>query len=133
MRILIALTAATMFFVIPVAAKSTQTAPASTTAQPASPGTDTATGSSNPAVNTNGNTGSNVNASGTVNVVALSDLEKGANSFTEGQAKSRIGSAGFTNVSDLKKDDQGVWRGTAMRNGKSQQIGFDYKGNIGAQ
>ncbi len=133
MRILIALTAATMLMVSPVVAQSTQTAPAGTSAQPASPGTDTATGSSNPAVNTNGNTGSDVNASGTVNVVAMSALEKGANSFTEGQAKSRISSAGFTNVSDLKKDDQGVWRGTAMRNGKSQQIGFDYKGNIGAQ
>ena len=133
MRILIALTAATMLIVGPTLAQSTQTAPAGSTASPASPGADTATGSSNPAVNPTGNTGSDVNASGTVNIVAMSALEKGANSFTEGQAKSRIGSAGFTNVSDLKKDDQGVWRGTAMRNGKSQQVGFDYKGNIGAQ
>ena len=33
----------------------------------------------------------------------------GANSFTEGQAKSRIEEKGFKNVSDLKKDDAGVW------------------------
>jgi periplasmic protein CpxP/Spy len=99
----------------------------------ASPGTGTLTGSSNGAVNGSGNAGSNVNASGTVNIVGLSALEKGANSFTEGQAKSRINSAGFTDVSDLKKDDQGVWRGTATRGGKQEQVGFDYKGNIGAQ
>ncbi len=99
----------------------------------AAPGAATATGSSNGAVNGSGNAGSDVNASGTVNVVALSALEKGANSFTEGQAKSRIAGAGFTDVSDLKKDGDGVWRGTAMRGGKQMQIGFDYKGNIGGQ
>ena len=31
----------------------------------------------------------------------------GANSFTEGQAKSKIESSGFTQVSGLKKDDNG--------------------------
>ena len=99
----------------------------------ASPNSGTMTGSSNGAVNGDGNSGSNVNASATVNIVAISALEKGANSFTEGQAKARIGSAGFADVSDLKKDDQGVWRGTAMKSGRQQQVGFDYKGNIGAQ
>ena len=39
----------------------------------------------------------------------------GANSFTEGQAKSRIEEKGFKNVSDLKKDDAGVWRGRLTR------------------
>src|SRR4051795_7984497 len=43
----------------------------------------------------------------------------GANSFTEAQAKSRIEANGFANVSDLRKDDQGVWRGKAMKDGKS--------------
>src|SRR4051812_19287461 len=43
----------------------------------------------------------------------------GSNSFTEGQAKSRIESNGFSNVSELRKDDQGVWRGKAMKDGKS--------------
>ena len=42
----------------------------------------------------------------------------GANSFTEGQAKSPIESAGYTKVTNLRKDDQGIWRGKAMRNGK---------------
>jgi opacity protein-like surface antigen len=39
----------------------------------------------------------------------------GRNSFTEGQAKSKIDGAGYSNVSDLKKDDNGVWRGKAVR------------------
>ena len=54
----------------------------------------------------------------------------GANSFTEGQAKSRIESKGYTNVSALKKDDTGVWRGTAMSNGKSVDVSLDFEGNI---
>lgn len=54
----------------------------------------------------------------------------GANSFTEGQARSRIEAAGFTNVTDLQKDDQGVWRGRAMRNGTTATVGLDYQGNV---
>ena len=100
---------------------------------PASPGTGSPTGSSNPAVNTQGNARSDVNASGKAQFVAPTALEKGANSFTEGQAKSRLEGAGLKDVKDLKKDDQGVWRGKAMRDGKSVTVGFDYKGNISAQ
>ena len=57
----------------------------------------------------------------------------GANSFTEGQAKSRIESNGYANVSDLRKDDQGVWRGKAMKDGKSVNVSLDFQGNIIAQ
>ena len=35
----------------------------------------------------------------------------GANSFTEAQAKSRIEKAGYTNVSGLSKDKDGIWKG----------------------
>lgn len=35
---------------------------------------------------------------------------KGANSFTEDQAKSRIEAKGFSNVTGLAKDDDGIWR-----------------------
>jgi hypothetical protein len=55
---------------------------------------------------------------------------KGANSFTEGEAKSRIEKMGFANVTDLKKDDQGVWRGHAMRNGQRVAVAVDYQGNV---
>lgn len=105
-------------------------APGANTGRPTS---GTTTGSSNPAVNTTGNAGSNVNATGKAVIVPLSGLEKGANSFTEGQAKSRIEGAGLMTVTDLKKDDMGIWRGKAMRDGKSVVVGFDYKGSIGAE
>ena len=39
----------------------------------------------------------------------------GRNSFTEGQAKSKIEDAGYANVTELKKDDNGVWRGHASK------------------
>ena len=57
----------------------------------------------------------------------------GRNSFTEGQAKSRIESNGYANVSELRKDDQGVWRGKAMKDGKSVNVSLDFQGNVTAQ
>ena len=56
----------------------------------------------------------------------------GANSFTEGQAKSRIEQAGYTNVTDLKKDDNGVWRGKASKGGSSSNVSIDFQGNVNA-
>jgi putative membrane protein len=57
----------------------------------------------------------------------------GANSFTEGQAKSRIESQGFTNVSLLAKDDQGIWRGKATKDGKNVSVSLDFHGDVFAQ
>jgi hypothetical protein len=57
----------------------------------------------------------------------------GANSFTEGQAKSRIEAHGFTNVGGLKKDNDGVWRGTATQAGKSVRVSVDFQGNVVSQ
>ena len=74
-------------------------------------------GPNNPAVNTKGTNNSDKPVSG-------------ANSFTEGQAKSRIESNGYTNVSGLKKDDNGVWRGKAMKDGKSVDVSLDFQGNV---
>ncbi|MGX5829920.1 DUF4142 domain-containing protein [Mesorhizobium sp. 43Arga] len=54
----------------------------------------------------------------------------GANSFTEDQAKSRIQDAGFTDVSKLTKDDEGIWRGQASKAGKNTAVALDYKGNV---
>ena len=82
---------------------------------------DTTTTSTAPAA-----TGTDQNASAPV---------PGANSFTETQAKSRIQDAGFSNVSALTKDDQGIWRGTAEKDGKQVAVALDFKGNVvaGAQ
>jgi hypothetical protein len=78
------------------------------------------TGPNNPAVNTTGanNPGAPVT---------------GANSFTEGQAKSRIESSGYGNVTNLKKDDNGVWRGKAQKDGKSVDVSLDFQGNVVAR
>jgi uncharacterized protein YdeI (BOF family) len=54
----------------------------------------------------------------------------GANSFTEGQAKSRIEAGGYSNVTELKKDDSGVWRGKGMKDGKSVTVSVDFQGNV---
>jgi len=55
---------------------------------------------------------------------------KGANSFTESQAKDRVLAAGLTSVSSLVKDGDGIWRGTAMKDGKSVKVAVDFKGNV---
>jgi hypothetical protein len=55
---------------------------------------------------------------------------KGANSFTEGQAKDRALSHGLTDVGALKKDDDGIWRGAALQEGKSVEVAVDFKGNV---
>ena len=77
-------------------------------------------GPNNPAVNTPGanNPGAPV---------------AGANSFTEGQAKTRIEQAGYSDVSELKKDDSGVWRGKAKKGGTSMDVSLDFQGNVVAK
>ena len=60
-------------------------------------------------------------------------LVEGENSFTESQAKERIAAAGYADVGALKLDDQGIWRGTASKGGKSTSVGLDYQGNVVAQ
>jgi hypothetical protein len=54
----------------------------------------------------------------------------GRNSFTEGQAKSKIEDAGYTNVTELKKDDKGVWRGEASKGGSATAVSVDFQGNV---
>ena len=55
---------------------------------------------------------------------------EGANSFTEGQAKTKIESNGFTSVSVLKKDSDGVWRGKAQKGSQPMDVSVDFKGNV---
>jgi hypothetical protein len=54
----------------------------------------------------------------------------GANSFTMKEARSQIEAKGYTRVANLKKDSQGVWRGTAMKDGTSVPVSVDYQGNV---
>ncbi len=57
----------------------------------------------------------------------------GANSFTETQARTRLEERGYARVVDLKMDEKGVWRATAMKDGKSVPVSVDYQGNIVGQ
>jgi hypothetical protein len=101
-----------------------QTGGPSSTMQPGtSATTPSATGTSNPAVD--------VKPAGSPQ--STGSVEPGANSFTEGQARSRIEAQGFQNITDLRKDDQGIWRGKAQKNGQSANVMLDFKGNVSAQ
>jgi hypothetical protein len=55
---------------------------------------------------------------------------RGANSFTQGQARGHVEHSGFTHVSTLTKDRNGVWRGTAMKGGRRVPVAVDFKGNV---
>ena len=61
---------------------------------------------------------------------ASSNPDADAHSFTLDQAKSRIEAKGYSNVSDLQKDSRGVWRGKAMKDGKSVDVILDFPGNL---
>jgi hypothetical protein len=58
---------------------------------------------------------------------------EGANSFTESQAKDRVIAAGMSAPSTMTKDEKGIWRGTAAKEGKSMNVAVDFKGNVVAQ
>jgi hypothetical protein len=58
---------------------------------------------------------------------------EGRNSFTEGQARSRLEASGFVDVSGLQKDDAGVWRGKAKKDGKAFDVALDFQGNVVAK
>ena len=56
--------------------------------------------------------------------------EAGHNSFTQAQAREHIAKSGFASVSPLTKGDDGVWRGTARKSGKTVKVALDFKGNV---
>lgn len=55
---------------------------------------------------------------------------KGRNSFTESQARGRIEKAGYANLGELTKNKNGVWQGTATKDGGKVNVALDYKGNV---
>jgi len=57
----------------------------------------------------------------------------GANSFTEAQARAEIEEEGYSAVTALAKDDAGIWRGQAMKGGKTYRVAVDYQGNVVAE
>lgn len=57
-------------------------------------------------------------------------LVPGANSFTEGQARSWIEKAGYTDVTGLMKSEDGIWKGSARKGGAMVNVAVDFKGNV---
>jgi hypothetical protein len=54
----------------------------------------------------------------------------GSNSFTQEQVRERLESHGYSNVSGLTLDGQGIWRGRAVFNGAPTAVAVDYRGNV---
>ncbi|BCP53753.1 hypothetical protein K32_23700 [Kaistia sp. 32K] len=54
----------------------------------------------------------------------------GKNSFTEGQARDRIAAAGYSDVSALVQDADGIWRGKASKGGTVMNVAVDFQGNV---
>jgi protein CpxP len=94
-------------------AMAQSTAPTTTTGNHTSPSVGTST-------NPNANATDAGNAS----------LERGANSFTEGQARRRIEDRGYTNVDQLHKDQNSIWQAEAMKDGRPVRVGVDFRGNV---
>ena len=104
----------------------------------AAPNTNTSTGTVPGAGVIDRNTGTAAAAGDRNQAVATTGANapqpaKGANSFTDGEARRRIESSGYSTVADLRKDGDGVWRGTATKGGAKVGVWLDYKGNIGQQ
>ncbi len=115
-----------------------QTPPANTAPPPPSASPGISTGApANPSSPSPPSPGAKAAASGQDNqAVATTDANadqpaKGANSFTKGQARKRIQRKGYSHVTSLAKDQDGVWRGTAQRDGQPVNVWLDYKGNVG--
>ncbi len=115
----------------PVMAPATAQGPAPQAPPPgtsSTPGNMGAGNNGNPAVKSpRANSDQKTSAAGTA------ALEAGANSFTESQARSRIEGAGFGKVTGLAKDQQGIWRGKAQKDGRMVSVGLDFKGNVASQ
>jgi hypothetical protein len=64
---------------------------------------------------------------------ASAPLAKGHNSFTKSEALSRIKKAGYSKVTGLTMDADGLWQASAMRDGQPVKVALDYKGDVAAQ
>ena len=131
--VLTSLVAAAALSTVAFAQTATSPSGSSTTTQPMN-NTGSSAGSTNMnQSNTAGSGNAAVNNKPADSPQTTGSVEPGANSFTEDQVRSRFAAQGLMNVTDLRKDDQGIWRGKAMRNGQQVSVALDYKGTIQAQ
>ena len=52
------------------------------------------------------------------------------NLFTEKQARTHLLRLGYAEVSGLTKDENGVWHGTASKDGQQRNVAVDVKGGV---
>lgn len=102
------------------------------------PGVSPSTGTAPGTGVVNRNTGAAAAAGDRNQAVATTDANapqpaRGANSFSSGEARRRLERNGFQGVGDLRKDNGGVWRGSATKDGQPVRVWLDYKGNSGQQ
>jgi hypothetical protein len=100
------------------------------TGQPAQPGANSAQERGQSAV-TRPNTDAMPQGGTTGSVNMNTRLEPGANSFTEGQVRSRLQEAGFREIQNLQKGENGIWRAQVQHMGQQMTVGLDFKGNVG--
>jgi hypothetical protein len=53
--------------------------------------------------------------------------------FTADQAKSQVEAAGYSNVSGLRRDSKGIWRGSAVKDGLTVNVTLDAGGKVSTQ
>ena len=122
-----------ILLVLPLLAVAPASAQTTVTGQPATGGASSATsGGQNAVTRPNADHAHDGKAAAT-GTGANVKLERGANSFTEGEARRRLERAGYHEIKDLKKDGDGIWHASAMLDGKPASVGLDFKGNVAVQ
>lgn len=58
--------------------------------------------------------------------------DAGQNSFTEQQANERFSKAGYTDISNLKLNEKGVWEASAKQGSETVMLSLDAEGNVTA-
>ncbi|GAA5658536.1 hypothetical protein Brsp06_04920 [Brucella sp. NBRC 13694] len=56
--------------------------------------------------------------------------DAGQNSFTEEQANERFSKAGYTDISNLKLNEKGVWEASGMKGSDKVMLMLDAEGNV---
>ena len=122
-----------ILFLLPLLTAAPALAQTTVTGQPATGGASSATSGGQNAVTRPNTDHAHDGKSAAIGTTANVKLEKGANSFTEGEARSRLEKAGYNEVKGLKKDGDGIWHASVMMDGKPASVGLDFKGNVAAQ
>ncbi|MCJ2137317.1 hypothetical protein MKK69_25275 [Methylobacterium sp. J-026] len=122
-----------ILIVLPLLAAAPALAQTTVTGQPATNGASSATSGGQNAVTRPNTDHAHDGKTVAISTGANAKLERGANSFTEGEVRRRLERAGYHEVKDLKKDGDGIWHANAMLDGKPASVGLDFKGNVAVQ